>query len=227
MPASWWRGVSRPGARGRNLAEIVSGRPSSHSRTSNHQSGLDLYGAKPVQSGRQPEAGRGAGVYDRPDERQASAAEAQSGQGWRGLRSRVPGPETARHLFRGRTTRTAKRSTCDRPQAQSSFLPGTANFSRESCGMPPTSLPYSITEKFTTFREAVLAHAGEALASRMSFIALPPFEQDAVIEFLRSLQVLPAGTHSLVVDETGNAKGSPNDRARVASGYGSWPRGNF
>jgi hypothetical protein len=37
-------------------------------------------------------------------------------------------------------------------------------------------------------REAVLVHAGETLISWTAFEALPAFEQDAVIEFLKSLR---------------------------------------
>lgn len=55
--------------------------------------------------------------------------------------------------------------------------------------------------RFTTMREAVLAHAGEALEPRRAFARLQPREQDAVIEFLKSLQLLPPGTPALVVDE--------------------------
>jgi Di-haem oxidoreductase, putative peroxidase len=58
--------------------------------------------------------------------------------------------------------------------------------------------------KFTTAREAVEAHNGEALASRQAFDALASDQQNEVIEFLRSLQVLPPGTKSLVVDEHGH-----------------------
>jgi hypothetical protein len=55
---------------------------------------------------------------------------------------------------------------------------------------------------FTTLRQSVLAHSGEAMASRKSFQALGEYEQDALIEFLKSLQVLPPGTDALVVDQT-------------------------
>ncbi|HEU4416827.1 MAG TPA: di-heme oxidoredictase family protein, partial [Candidatus Angelobacter sp.] len=44
---------------------------------------------------------------------------------------------------------------------------------------------------YSTMREATLAHAGEALASRTAFQSLSQFEQDCVIEFLKSLQILP------------------------------------
>jgi hypothetical protein len=50
-------------------------------------------------------------------------------------------------------------------------------------------------------RQAVMAHAGEALEQRRAFEQLAPYEQDALIEFLKSLQVLPAGTKDLYVDE--------------------------
>jgi len=55
--------------------------------------------------------------------------------------------------------------------------------------------------KFTTMREAVLAHAGEAQRSTDQFKALTDHERDCLIEFLKTLQVLPPGTESLIVDE--------------------------
>jgi hypothetical protein len=52
----------------------------------------------------------------------------------------------------------------------------------------------------------VQAHGGEAAAARAAFRALSSHEQDAVIEFLKTLQVLPPGTEHLVVDERGKRK---------------------
>ena len=63
--------------------------------------------------------------------------------------------------------------------------------------------------KFTTAREAVEAHNGEALQQRQAFDALSPDLQNDLIEFLKSLQVLAPGTRSLVVDEAGNSKRWP------------------
>jgi hypothetical protein len=63
--------------------------------------------------------------------------------------------------------------------------------------------------KFTTAREAVEAHSGEALSSRLAFDALPAELQNDLIEFLKSLQVLPPGSRSLIVDEHGNSKRWP------------------
>ncbi len=54
---------------------------------------------------------------------------------------------------------------------------------------------------FTTLRQSVLAHAGEAESSQKAFKLLPAAEQDALIEFLKTLQVLPPGTRDLIVDE--------------------------
>jgi cytochrome c peroxidase len=54
---------------------------------------------------------------------------------------------------------------------------------------------------FTTLRQSVLGHDGEARDSRRAFEALPVYEQDAVIEFLKTLQVLPPGTKDRIVDE--------------------------
>jgi len=59
--------------------------------------------------------------------------------------------------------------------------------------------------KFTTMREAILAHSGEAFTSRQAFEALSAYERDCVIEFLKTLQVLP-GTRGSVVDENGNPR---------------------
>ena len=50
-----------------------------------------------------------------------------------------------------------------------------------------------------TMREAVLAHSGEALQSRMAFQALSNGDRDAIIEFLKSLQILPPKTRELVL----------------------------
>jgi hypothetical protein len=63
--------------------------------------------------------------------------------------------------------------------------------------------------KFTTAREAVEAHSGEALSQRLAFDALPTDLQNDLIEFLKSLQVLPPDSQSLVIDEHGKPKRWP------------------
>jgi hypothetical protein len=61
--------------------------------------------------------------------------------------------------------------------------------------------PYFHHGRFTTMRQAVLAHHGEALAERRAFEHAAPADQNALIEFLKTLQVLPPGTAHLIVDE--------------------------
>lgn len=61
--------------------------------------------------------------------------------------------------------------------------------------------PYFHHGRFTTMREAVLAHSGEALRERKAFEVLPARDRDAVVEFLKTLQVLPPGCREPIVDE--------------------------
>ncbi len=58
-------------------------------------------------------------------------------------------------------------------------------------------------------REAIENHNGEALASHQAFDALSPSDRDDIIEFLKTLQVLPEGAKSLVVDQRGHPKVRP------------------
>jgi len=71
------------------------------------------------------------------------------------------------------------------------FFDGNRRFLTKKLWGAANERPYFHHGKFTTLREATLAHAGEALAARDGFVALTDLEQDHVIEFLKSLQVLP------------------------------------
>jgi CxxC motif-containing protein (DUF1111 family) len=62
---------------------------------------------------------------------------------------------------------------------------------------------------YTTMRRAVLEHYGEADAQRKAFVGLKKYEQDCLIEFLKTLQVLPPGTKNRVVDEKFQAREWP------------------
>ncbi len=66
---------------------------------------------------------------------------------------------------------------------------------------------------FSSLEQAVLAHSGEALAERRGFERLDQNARAALLAFLSSLQVLPAGTKSLIVDERFRPKPwPPTDR---------------
>lgn len=92
------------------------------------------------------------------------------------------------------------------PPGSAAFMAGNRRFLTRKLWGAANEPPFFHHGRYTTLREATLAHSGEALASRLAFQALPAGERDAVIEFLKSLQVLPAGANSLAVDEKGNPR---------------------
>jgi cytochrome c peroxidase len=58
------------------------------------------------------------------------------------------------------------------------------------------SAPYGHRGDLTTLTEAIHFHGGEARSARDAFFALPEEERACVVEFLKSLQVLPRGPRS-------------------------------
>lgn len=58
--------------------------------------------------------------------------------------------------------------------------------------------PFMHHGKLTTIREAIENHNGEAAASRQAFDGLSDYDRDSIIEFLKTLKVLPPGSRSLV-----------------------------
>jgi hypothetical protein len=99
----------------------------------------------------------------------------------------------------------------DMNQAQWSkkFKAGNCRFLTKRLWGAANEPPFFHHGLFTTMRRAVLAHAGEAHTARLAFQELPAAEQDAVIEFLKTLQVLPPGTRDRVVDEHYQARPWP------------------
>lgn len=89
------------------------------------------------------------------------------------------------------------------------FFKGNCRFLTRKLWGAANEPPYFHNGLYTTLREATLAHAGEALPQRQAFEALDQYGQASIIEFLKSLQVLPPGTQSLVIDENGQAKAWP------------------
>jgi hypothetical protein len=81
------------------------------------------------------------------------------------------------------------------------FFAGNGRFLTKKLWGAANEPPYFHHGKYTTMREAILAHYGEADASRLAFEGLSSHEQDSIIEFLKTLQVLPPGTKFLIVDE--------------------------
>jgi hypothetical protein len=83
----------------------------------------------------------------------------------------------------------------NRPIGSAGFFAGNTRFLTRKLWGVGNSGPYFHHGKFTTMREAIEAHSGEALASRQAFDTLPSYDRDSVIEFLKTLQILPPGTH--------------------------------
>jgi hypothetical protein len=95
------------------------------------------------------------------------------------------------------------------PPRSERFRGGNTRFLTRKLWGAANEPPFFHHGQFTTLREAVLAHCGEARAARRAFEGLPRPEQDAVIEFLKTLQVLPPGTRHLVVDQRFRARPWP------------------
>src|SRR2546422_29861 len=99
----------------------------------------------------------------------------------------------------------------NQPATSSKFFAGNTRLLTRKLWGVANSGPFMHHGKFTTMREAVLAHAGEAFSSRQDFEALTRYEKDCVIEFLKTLQVLPPGTRRLVVNQDFEKKERSHD----------------
>lgn len=99
----------------------------------------------------------------------------------------------------------------NQPAGTPAFFAGNGKFITRKLWGVANEQPFFHHGKFTTLRQAVLAHAGEAQAVTDRFVALSAQERDAVIEFLKTLQVLPPGTPAahLIVDENGAPRSWP------------------
>lgn len=98
----------------------------------------------------------------------------------------------------------------NQPAGSPGFFAGNCKFiTRKLWGFYNQGGAFMHHGKFTTAREAVEAHHGEALSQRLTFDALSPNLQNDLIEFLKSLQVLPPAVKSPAVDEHGNPKNWP------------------
>jgi len=94
----------------------------------------------------------------------------------------------------------------NQPAGSAAFFQGNTKFITRKLWGTANSGPFMHHGKFTTMREAILAHSGEALASRQAFEALSLYDRGCLIEFLKSLQVLSPQSRSLIVDENGGPK---------------------
>jgi cytochrome c peroxidase len=87
------------------------------------------------------------------------------------------------------------------PAGSTAFLEGNGRFLTYRLWDSANQPPYGHHGRFSTMREAVESHGGEAAPAREAWRKLPAADRDSVIEFLKTLQVLPAGVSHRVVDE--------------------------
>lgn len=91
----------------------------------------------------------------------------------------------------------------NQPAGSAQFFAGNTKFITRKLWGAGNSGPYMHHGKFTTMREAILAHDGEALQVRKTFQRLQPYDRDCVIEFLKTLRILSPGTRHQVLNEAG------------------------
>lgn len=89
----------------------------------------------------------------------------------------------------------------NQPASSPRFLEGNRRFLTRRLWGTANEPAYFHHGLITTLREAVLAHSGEAREQRRGFQALSEYDQEALLGFLETLQVLPPGTKNLIVDE--------------------------
>nr|HRC85991.1 di-heme oxidoredictase family protein [Thermoanaerobaculia bacterium] len=95
------------------------------------------------------------------------------------------------------------------PGGSAAFFAGNSRFLTKRLWGAASEAPYFHHGKFTTMRQAIENHFGESDSVRQAFLALPASEQDAVIEFLKTLQILPPGVKALIVDENFHPRNWP------------------
>jgi CxxC motif-containing protein (DUF1111 family) len=92
----------------------------------------------------------------------------------------------------------------NQPAGSPKFFAGNTKFITRKLWGVGNSGPFMHHVKFKTMREAILAHSGEALESRQSFEGLSSHDRDCVIEYLKTLQVLPPDARNLTLSENSN-----------------------
>lgn len=95
------------------------------------------------------------------------------------------------------------------PGGSAEFFAGNSHFLTKKLWGIANEPPFFHHGQYSTMRQSIEAHHGEAEAHNVAWQGLSDYRKDSVIEFLKTLQVLPEGTPWLVVDENGNRKRWP------------------
>ena len=92
------------------------------------------------------------------------------------------------------------------PAGSEAFEGGNCSFITKKLWGAANEPPYFHHGLFTTMRQAIEAHRGDAIDSYNNWAALDDYGRNSIIEFLKTLQVLPEGATARVVDENGNPR---------------------
>jgi hypothetical protein len=92
------------------------------------------------------------------------------------------------------------------PGTSAAFHAGNSHFLTKKLWGAANEMPFFHHGRYTTMRQAIEAHAGEASDVMDAYDALSSADQDSIVEFLKTLRVLPVDAPSLIVDENGQAK---------------------
>ena len=84
------------------------------------------------------------------------------------------------------------------------FFAGNSRFLSGRLWGAASQMPYYHHGHYTTMRQAIEAHAGEAAGVMANWNALAASERDEVIEFLKTLQILDPKARHPIVDEGGH-----------------------
>lgn len=92
------------------------------------------------------------------------------------------------------------------PAGSEEFFAGNGRFLTRALWGAASQPPYFHNGRYTTMRETIEAHHGEAETVYQRWRGLSEIERDAVIEFLKTLRVLPAGTPYRIMDDVGRRR---------------------
>ncbi len=92
-------------------------------------------------------------------------------------------------ICRGPSDPNVEPLNANQPAGSAQFFAGNAKFLTRRLWVVGSAPNYFHHGQFTTMREAVLAHFGEALAARRAFSSLSSYQQGSIIEFLKTLRL--------------------------------------
>ncbi len=92
------------------------------------------------------------------------------------------------------------------PGGSDAFHGGNCEFLTKRLWGAANEPPYFHHGLYSTMRQAINAHRGDAMDAYTAWTALDDYDKNSVIEMLKTLQVLPKGTTARVVDENGNPR---------------------